>query len=177
MRGQLAPRISVTCSTTLAPAESPWSEEFRQSRLINPASNATATAWNNLGVVNCYGYWYPPPPGSVRAYTDKDYRGEYYLLGEGKVTAALWTPNRLAYDVDAPASTSLVVNQFYFPGWKLARGRSKVYSEDSTLAVRIGPGRQRIELVYAPQHILLAFALTIAAVAALILIWRKEAQN
>jgi hypothetical protein len=171
------PNLRYMFHNAIAPAESAWSEEFRQSRVINPASNATATAWNNLGVVNCYGYWYPPPPGSVRAYTDKDYRGEYYLLGEGKVTAALWTPNRLAYDVDAPAPTSLVVNQFYFPGWKLARGGGKVYSEDSTLAVRIGPGRQRIELVYAPQHILLAFALTMAAVAALILIWRKEAQN
>ena len=56
-------------------------------------------------------------------------------------------------------------------------GAGQLYAENGLIAVRLPLGRQQIELVYAPERILLAFGLTIAALAALILIWRKEAQN
>ena len=87
----------------------------------------------------------------------------------------LWTPNRLQYEVNVPTPTSLVVNQNYYPGWRLTSGNGELYAENGLIALRLPQGRQLLELVYAPQHILLAFALTIAAGAALILIWRKEA--
>jgi len=130
-----------------------------------------------MGSVNCQGYGYNDITEDALGYNQTGYRGEYYLLGAGTVSQTLWTPNRLRYEVNVPAAASLVVNQNYYPGWRLTNGHGELYAEKGLIAVRVPPGRQRIELVYAPEHILLALALTMAAVAALILIWRKEAHN
>lgn len=152
------------------------SSEFRQYWVGNP-SIQTEIAQANIGSVNCQGYGYNAIPEDAVGYNQPGYRGEYYLLGTGMVSETLWTPNRLGYELNVPVTTWLVVNQNYYPGWRLTRGSGRLYAKDGLIAVRLPPGRQRIELVYAPQNILLAFAITIAAVAALILIWQKEAQN
>jgi hypothetical protein len=152
------------------------SQEFRQYWVDTPGIQ-TEISQANMGSVNCQGFGYNDIPEDALGYNQAGYRGEYYLLGAGMVSQTLWTPNRLVYEVNVPAATSLVVNQNYYPGWRLASGKGELYIEKGLIAVRVSAGRQRIELVYAPEHILLAFALTIAAVAALILIWRKEAQN
>ncbi len=152
------------------------SQEFRQYWVAFPGIQ-TEISQANMGSVNCQGFGYNNIPEKPLGYNQVGYRGEYYLLGAGTVSQSLWTPNRLRYEVNAGAATSLVVNQNYYPGWRLTSGNGELYAEKGLLAVRVSPGRQRIELVYAPERILLAFALTIAAGAALILIWRKEAQN
>jgi hypothetical protein len=152
------------------------SPAFRQYWVQNPG-NQTEIAEANMGSVNCQGYGYNDIPENALGYNQTGYRGEYYLLGAGTVSQTMWTPNRLAYELAVPAPTSLVVNQNYYPGWRLANGKGQLYPENGVIAVRVPAGRERIELVYAPEHILLAFALTIAAAAALIFIWRKEAQN
>lgn len=152
------------------------SSEFRQYWVPNP-SIQTEIAQANMGSVNCQGYGYNAIPEDAVGYNQPGYRGEYYLLGVGTVRQTLWTPNRLRYEVDVPAATSLIVNQNYYPGWRLARGEGQLYAEKGLIAVRVPPGRRQIEVVYAPQHILLAFGVTMAALAALVLIWRKEAQN
>ena len=157
-------------------AELAPSPAFRQYWVQNPG-NQTEIAEANMGSVNCQGYGYNDIPQDALGYNQTGYRGECYLLGAGTVSQTLWTPNRLRYEINVTAPTSLVVNQNYYPGWRLASGQGVLYSENGLIAVRVLPGRDRIELVYAPEHILLAFALTIAAAAALILIWRKEAQN
>ena len=152
------------------------SSQFRQYWVANPGIQ-TEVAEANLGSVNCQGYGYNDIPQNPLGYNQTGYRGEYYLLGPGEVSQTLWTPNRLSYEVNVSAPTSLVINQNDYPGWRLRSGNGVLYSKDGLIAVRLPAGRNRIELVYAPEHILLAFALTIAALAALILIWRKEAQN
>ena len=152
------------------------SRDFRQYWVPNPGIQ-TEISQANMGSVNCQGYGYSDIPESALGYNQTGYRGEYYLLEPGEVRQTLWTPNRLRYEVNVSGPSSLVVNQNYFPGWRLSSGNGELYSKNGLIAVRIPPGRNRIELVYAPEHILLAFALTIAALAALILIWRTEAQN
>lgn len=152
------------------------SRDFRQYWVNNPGIQ-TEIAQANLGSVNCKGYGYNDIPENPLGCNQTGYRGEYYLLGPGEVSQTLWTPNRLRYEVNVSAPSSLVVNQNYYPGWHLRSGNGELYSQNGLIAVRVPPGRNLIELVYAPEHILLAFALTMAALAALILIWRKEAQN
>jgi hypothetical protein len=152
------------------------SSEFRQYWVGNPGIQ-TEIAQANMGSVNCQGYGYNDIPENPLGYNQTGYRGEYYLLGPGQVNQTLWTPNRLRYEVSVSVPSSLVVNQNYYPGWRLRSGNGELYVQNGLIAVRIPPGRNQIELVYAPEHILLAFALTMAALAALILIWRKEAQN
>lgn len=153
-----------------------YSPDFRQYWVGNPGIQ-TEISQANMGSVNCQGYGYCDIPENPLGYNQPGYRGEYYLLDAGTVSQTLWTPNRLRYEVNVQAATSLVVNQNYYPGWRLTSGAGQLYAENGLIAVRLPLGRQQIELVYAPERILLAFGLTIAALAALILIWRKEAQN
>jgi hypothetical protein len=170
------PNLRYLFHNPVAPAPS-WSPQFRQTDLENPSANATATAWSHQGVVNCYGYWYPPKPGSVLPYTDKGYRGEYYILGEGRVTQVYWSPNRLAYDVDTRAPATLIVNQNYYPGWSLVGSAGELYSHDGLLAVRVPAGRSEVTLAFQPTHFWLSVLLTFLAAFATVLLWRMEAKR
>jgi hypothetical protein len=155
------------------PAQAPpFSQEFRQFW----AGEAGMTALNqaNLGAANCYCCGYYIHGGKVIGYNQPGYRGEYYLLGSGQVQQIQWTPNRLTYDVNVPAATSLVINQNIYPGWRVAYGDGEVYPELGQLAVHVPPGHQRIELLYRPRRIIWAFALTVLATIALIAVWRRE---
>jgi hypothetical protein len=100
----------------------------------------------NLGIINCneYSDWSTP----VAASGDPNYRGEYYLLGEGTVAITFWSPNRLGFAVDTPAPTTLVVNQNYDRFWRLTAGSGSVLSEGGLLAVSIPAGSQTLQLSY-----------------------------
>ena len=134
----------------------------------------TALNQANLGAANCYCCGYYIHGGKVIGYNQPGYRGEYYLLGSGQVQQIQWTPNRLTYDVNVPAATSLVINQNIYPGWRVAYGDGEVYPELGQLAVHVPPGHQRIELLYRPRRIIWAFALTVLATIALFAVWRRE---
>ena len=110
-------------------------------------------------------------------YNEQGYRGDYYLLDAGKVTETLWTPNRLSYEVNASEPTSLVINQTMYPGWHLADGDGLVYPENGLIAVRVPAGRQQIELVYRPHHILAACVIALFALAMLIVVWLIEMRS
>jgi hypothetical protein len=134
----------------------------------------TCISLANMGALNCEGVGYLVPRGDVLGYNEPSYKGDAYLLGAGQVTQILWTPNKLAYDVDVPAATSLVVNQNLAPGWHLARGQGSIYSEGTLMAVHIPAGHYRIELAYQPPHIWIAVGLTLVAFIGLIAIWLFE---
>ena len=107
---------------------------------------------------------------------NKGYRGESYLLGAGKVIETLWTPNRLRYEVDVPKTTSLIVNQIMYPGWRLTHGNGFAYAENGLIAISLPSGRQEIELTYTPHHIVAACAVALFALAVLILVWLIESR-
>ena len=134
----------------------------------------TGTAQANMGYLNCEGIGYYLPRGNVRGYNEAGYRGEAYLTGAGDLTTIQWTPNRLSYEVDAPAPTSLVINQNLAPGWHLVRGPGSLYAEGSLMAVHVPAGHYRIELVYTPPHIILALPLTLLASMTLVALWLIE---
>ena len=150
----------------------PYSATFRQYWTLN---TGTMTEINqaNMGSVNCQGYGYNDIPENPLGYNQTGYRGEYYLLGAGTVTQTLWTPNRLRYEVNTSAATTLVVNQNIYPGWRL-RGDGELYDKKGLIAVRVRPGYHSLELVFAPTHIALALWITLVTLAASILIWRQE---
>jgi len=154
----------------------PPSDEFRQYWSGFPAP-LTVIAMAGLGSTNCGGVGYTVPRGAVLGYNEKGYRGDYYLLNAGTVTESLWTPNRLRYDVSATGSTSLVINQTMYPGWRLAHGNGLVYPEDGLIAVSIPAGRQEIELVYTPHHIVAACAVALFAMIILIVVWLIEMRS
>jgi hypothetical protein len=170
------PNLRYMFHNPVMPAPS-QSTQFRQIDLHNPAENATATAWSNQGVVNCYGYWYPPGPDGVKAYGEKGYRGEYYTIGPGRVAQLEWSPNRLVYEVDAAAPTTLIVNQNYYPGWRVSQGTAKLRTDAEMLEVELPAGRHRVTLAYRPRLLWLALALTLAATFGTVLLWRMEAKR
>jgi uncharacterized membrane protein YfhO len=113
----------------------------------------------------------------VLGYNEQGYRGDYYLLNAGKVTETLWTPNRLGYEIDAAQPTSMVINQTLYPGWHLAQGNGLVYPEHGLMAVLVPSGRQEIELVYTPHHIVAACVVAWFALAVLIIVWWIEMRS
>jgi hypothetical protein len=147
---------------------------FRQYRCGLPTP-LTRIAIDGMGSINCgdIGY-HVQPKDTVIGSNEKGYRGECYLLGGGKVTQTLWTPNRLSYEVNASEPTSLVVNQLLYPGWHLVHGDGSVYSEYGLIGVRVPPGRQVVELAYTPRHIRAAGAIAFFALAMLLAVWWIE---
>jgi hypothetical protein len=126
----------------------------------------------NLGNLNCYEY--QPITTKAVGYTQANYRGEQYLLGPGSVTLANWTPNALDFEVDAPASTVLMINQNYWPGWMLTQGQGEVFPQDELLAVRIPAGKQHLRLVYRSTRFRDGLALTLISLAAMLGLWAWE---
>ncbi|MGA9723653.1 MAG: hypothetical protein WBQ86_14435 [Candidatus Binatus sp.] len=126
---------------------------------------------SNLGAVHCYGSASIPP--SVVGYNQANYSGEYHLVGPGQITQIEWTPNQLRYHVSATAPTELVVNQNYFPGWRVERGVGDLASQDGLLAVRLPAGSQDITLRFLPQHLAVAVTSTLLGLIATILLWKK----
>lgn len=154
----------------------PKAAEFRQWFVANP-ENQTEMALANMGSANCQGYGYNSIPTTTTARnnpTDISYRGEYYLLGSGRVLQTRWSPNELSYDVYAPAPTVLVINQNYYPGWMIEAGKASFVTEGTLLALKLPQGRQQVTLVYRPRFLLVAFALTLGASIATVILWRKE---
>ena len=123
---------------------------YPQFRQFWSDDNQMMTTYNvaNLGAVNCYGT--ANIRSSVAGYNQANYTGEYYLLGPGQVTQIKWTPNQLTYHVSATAPTELVVNQNYFPGWRVIGGVGDLASQGGLLAVRLPAGSEDITLNPAP---------------------------
>lgn len=151
----------------------PRAAEFHQFWVPNPGIQ-TAIGEANMGSVNCQGYGYNSIPTTALGINQSGYRGEFYLLGKGQVSQTRWSPNALSYEVDAAAPTVLVINQNYYPGWRIAQGDASFISEGTLLAVKLPQGHQRISLVYRPRFVLLAALLTVAASAATFILWRRE---
>jgi hypothetical protein len=152
----------------------PYSAQFRQFWSDN---TQVQTEYNqaNLGVVHCYGHGEgADSPTTVVGYNQANYSGEYYLVGPGQISQIEWTPNQLRYHVSVTAPTELVVNQNYFPGWRVESGVGDVTSRNGLLAVHVPAGSHDITLRYWPTHFALAATLTLLGLIATIVLWKKD---
>ena len=127
----------------------------------------------NRGVVDAYE---TIPIGShARAVSDKDYRGEYHLLGEGKVSLLEWGPNRFRYHVALPKDDRLVINQNFWPGWRTSRGN--LIPHEGLLAVDLPSGSYDVTVRYLPRSFctgVLIFLLTATGMVVALLVGRKR---
>jgi hypothetical protein len=148
-----------------------YNAQFRQFWADN---TQVQTEYNqaNLGAVHCWGYGtYTPTP--VVGYNQANYSGEYHLALPGQVSEIEWTPNELKYHVSATAVTELVINQNYFPGWRLESGPGYVTSRYGLLAVIVPAGTREITLRFLPTHFAVALTLTLLGLTATIVLWKK----
>jgi hypothetical protein len=126
----------------------PKNEAFTQLRQVWPGGPTTwmySFALANAGVINCYD---PLEPRSAAlAVGDPGYRGEYYLEGPGDVRELAWSPNRLRFEVDVPAPTTLVINENNDGGWRLTSGTGGIDAK-ARLEVNVPAGRQELTVTY-----------------------------
>ena len=80
----------------------------------------------NIGVASCYEGWGIMPNSKARGYNQPDYLGEEYLLGQGSVRLSHWTPNKLSFEVESAAPSTMIVNQNYDPGWRVIEGKGSL---------------------------------------------------
>jgi hypothetical protein len=91
--------------------------------------------------------------GAVRIETDAEYKGEVYLAKSGqKLTARLFTPNKIAVDFTVHEQELLVLNQNYYTGWKVQKG-NKVFpavSYNGLIALPVSEGHHHVIFFYMP---------------------------
>jgi hypothetical protein len=153
-----------------------------------PAGRASADFFQNPAAV--YGRLPAFPVegyGTLRCYVALDWRPAPGLwlghspqafvrpLGAGAVTPAVWTPNRLEYDVRLSAPAILVVNQNFDLGWRAdggervgawTPGEARLSDVDrhgfarGLLAVELPAGTRHLVLRHRPSGLWLGLALT-----------------
>jgi hypothetical protein len=107
---------------------------------------------------------YEPIPVETfaKAFDHSKYHGEVFLtppVGEARLVS--FSPNRMTVEIRADQDAMLVVNQNYFPGWRIAgNGKPRVRKRDGLIAVPVGPETERVELVYLPTSFVLGAAVT-----------------
>lgn len=155
------------------------SRQFRQYRDATPYTiGMLPLNLANLGAVNCWetnflDFSNPHVVGE----NQPGYKGEQYLLGAGSVKLTAWTPNALTYDVSCPAPTTLVINQSYDVGWKLAQGSGVIVSQDDLLGVHIPAGTQHLKVIYRSPYFVLGTIISLATFCSLLGLWFWEAKG
>jgi hypothetical protein len=118
---------------------------------------------SNVGVIDCY-ETANVPRNAIPA-SSANYKGEAYLLGtEGTARISDWSPNRFTVDVEASGEGFLVLNQNYYPGWRLEGDRGgQVEEKDGLLAVKVAPPDRRLVLYYLPSSFIAGLAVTLVS--------------
>jgi hypothetical protein len=139
--------------------------EFVQSRVLpNPAQwggelfeSVVANRGNVLAASDI------PFRSRVRAEGDRGYRGEaYLLLHRGSVTTE-FTPNVIRATVEATRADTLVINQNYFPGWRVGGTGRAARCWDRLLAVPVPGGRSEVVLRFSSPAAGAGLVLTLLA--------------
>lgn len=129
---------------------------------------------SHLGTVDAYE---PVPfPRNALPKGSDDYRGEVYIAGSDGIAAIKeWTPNRLVIGVDVLSEDYLIVNQNYYPGWKIKGKRDTgVESRDGLISVKVFPDDKEIELYYLPDTFIMGLITTSLTVLLLIYLFARS---
>ncbi len=86
----------------------------------------------------------------------------------GRQRVARISSGRISVDVEMKCDGELTLNETFYPGWKACetgghvRTWMRTHERDGLIAVRLGPGRHRIEFVFSPRSTLTGAAVTLA---------------
>jgi len=120
----------------------------------------------NRGSLSCWEAYAVPMSPLLRS----DLPQEAYLTDAtaGQVTQIFWSPNRIQFELNLAKATVLRVNQNWHPGWKSNLGR--VHSQEGLLAVELPKGHYRLSLHFLPRSAQFGFAISLIALAALVVL-------
>jgi len=110
---------------------------------------------SNIGTINAYES--ADVPRNAVPIDSKYYRGEAFLSSpQGEAHFIRWSPNRYKIAVNSPKPGYLIINQNYYPGWKIS-GIDKIIEEskEGLLKVKIQPGESVVEIYYFPATFLI----------------------
>ena len=104
---------------------------------------------------------------------DPRYRGEVYVQsGRGRLEGVRWSPNRVDIDVDMEQAGLLILNQNFYPGWRVS-GQGSILNYRGLLAVEVPSGRQTMGIFYQPATFLVGAGVSLSALAGMFWVaWR-----
>lgn len=90
-----------------------------------------------------------PMPVLVKSSDESGYRGEAYLLSGRPLESLTLTPNTVQIEASLNAADTLVVNQNFFPGYRVEGvPGAQVYEREGLIALDLPPGTHHIRLVF-----------------------------
>lgn len=116
---------------------------------------------SNIGVI--YGNEATNGPLVAIPSESNQYKGEVWIDGaKGEARFIKWSPNRLLVGVNTTGEGYLVINQNYYPGWRVKGNKAQgdIMSIKGLLAVRILPSDKEIELYYLPTSFIIGLIVT-----------------
>jgi len=82
-----------------------------------------------------------------------DYRGEVFVEGvSGNAEYSYWSPNRLRVRLSTKGKGVVVINQNYFPGWKIRKKGEKAINFKGLIGAEISEHDTSLEFYYLPKE-------------------------
>ena len=102
-----------------------------------------------------------PFPGHAIGSNQEGYKSEVYLKdNHGSSSYKYWSPNKLIISLNTNKPDLLVINQNYYPGWKIKNSKDKPMSFNGLLSVNVQPEDKEIELYYLPRSFVYGTAIS-----------------
>jgi hypothetical protein len=165
---------------TIKPKEAEKHIEFRQryrDLILFPGESRSSmyfTLMSNSGIVNSYEV-VSVGHGGVAVEGENDYKGEVYLSGNnGGVNIVRHTPEYIEVEVNVLKPDLIVVNQNFYPGWKIKGFDGKVESYNGLIAVRVPAGKYKVIFYYFPNSFMIGLSLTVLSIAGLAMFLFKK---
>jgi uncharacterized membrane protein YfhO len=113
--------------------------------------------------------------GDVRTVADAVYKGETYLKnGFGNVVLEYFSPNKIIISADLYKPDTLILNQNYYTGWRVAvdGDRGRVISSKDLISADLDAGSHKVSFDYLPNSFVIGLAVSALAVMGLFFIRR-----
>jgi len=113
-----------------------------------------------------------PIPARAIPVNSEEYNGEVFFSGQrGRATLEAWSPNRIVINVEAEEDGYVIINQNYFPGWKVeGEDLLKIESIRGLLGVKVPRGNKTIAIYYLPASFQIGLLVSVVTLL-LILFW------
>lgn len=133
-----------------------------ESSWFRSRSSMYPTMLANIGTICCYEAINVPRNAIPK--DDAKYQGEVYLKDTGgNALFTYWSPNKMVVSVDTITNGYLVINQNYYPGWKIkSKSKKQIESVDKLLAVKVSPSDKVIEFSYLPNSFIIGLTLSLS---------------
>ena len=132
--------------------------------LIQPETlNAYLNLLQSKGTLDFYDPQHLEP--FALAPDDAGYRGEVFLTPDsGTVGIVDFSPNRVETQFRTATPTSLILNQNYFPGWRVKGNvRGKARSYNGLISVDVAPGEGKVVFQFLPTSFLIGLCVSLLA--------------